>query len=310
MFLRVGEAGYRAGDSAGLVADQRHAGDDVALGVEVHVAAGCGWGFFAVVKKVGFAVAVADEHKSASADVAGRGIDDGKSEAYGYGCVDCVATLLEDFDAGVGGVVLDGDDHGVLGADGLFGDGSCLGCEGGGEESEFDGDRNKTGSDVHSRVSKGFEQSVGEQDIWLEGKASQINVNSFCVGTVLYIASLGRRAGRGEMGVRVEALAQYVDEGRNGLRCDSAVGRDERFEELVGRQARFMFQVAFGLLRNRQDAEDAVQEAFLKLYRGEAWLRMENEKGFLARTVWRVVAMACLPSRVRWMRMSGRCCGG
>ena len=90
------------------------------------------------------------------------------------------------------------------------------------------------------------------------------------------------------MGVRVEALAQYVDVGRDGLRCDSAVGRDERFEELVGRQARFMFQVAFGLLRNRQDAEDAVQEAFLKLYRGEAWLRMENEKGFLARTVWRV----------------------
>jgi RNA polymerase sigma-70 factor (ECF subfamily) len=90
------------------------------------------------------------------------------------------------------------------------------------------------------------------------------------------------------MGVRVEALAQYADDGRNGLRSDSAVGRDERFEELVGRQARFMFQVAFGLLRNRQDAEDAVQEAFLKLYRGEAWQQMENEKGFLARTVWRV----------------------
>jgi RNA polymerase sigma-70 factor (ECF subfamily) len=90
------------------------------------------------------------------------------------------------------------------------------------------------------------------------------------------------------MGVRVEALAQYADDGRDGLRSDSAVGRDERFEEMVGRQGRFMFQVAFGLLRNRQDAEDAVQEAFLKLYRGEAWLRMENEKGFLARTVWRV----------------------
>lgn len=90
------------------------------------------------------------------------------------------------------------------------------------------------------------------------------------------------------MGVRVEALAQYVDDGRDGLGCDSAVGRDERFEEMVGRQAKFMFQVALGLLRNRQDAEDAVQEAFLKLYRGEAWLRMENEKGFLARTVWRV----------------------
>jgi Sigma-70 region 2 len=95
-----------------------------------------------------------------------------------------------------------------------------------------------------------------------------------------------RRAGRGEMGVRVQALAEYVEDRRDELRCDEAVGRDERFEEMVARQARFMFQVAFGLLRNRQDAEDAVQEAFLKLYRGEAWLRMENEKGFLARTVW------------------------
>jgi RNA polymerase sigma-70 factor, ECF subfamily len=90
------------------------------------------------------------------------------------------------------------------------------------------------------------------------------------------------------MGVRVQALTELVEDGRDELRCDVAMGRDERFEEMVARQARFMFQVAFGLLRNRQDAEDAVQEAFLKLYRGEAWLRMENEKGFLARTVWRV----------------------
>ena len=90
------------------------------------------------------------------------------------------------------------------------------------------------------------------------------------------------------MGVRVQALTEFVEDRRDELPCDDALGRDERFEEMVARQARFLFQVAFGLLRNRQDAEDAVQEAFLKLYRGEAWLRMENEKGFLARTVWRV----------------------
>jgi RNA polymerase sigma-70 factor (ECF subfamily) len=90
------------------------------------------------------------------------------------------------------------------------------------------------------------------------------------------------------MGVRAEALAACVGNRQEELYCDEVETRDERFEELVARQARFMFQVAFGLLRNRQDAEDAVQEAFLKLYRGEAWLRMENEKGFLARTVWRV----------------------
>jgi len=102
------------------------------------------------------------------------------------------------------------------------------------------------------------------------------------------------------MGVRVQALAEYVEDRRNELPRDVAMGRDERFEEMVARQARFMFQVAFGLLRNRQDAEDAVQEAFLKLYRTDGWLRMENEKGFLARTVWRV-ALDHLPKAAEQM---------
>jgi RNA polymerase sigma-70 factor (ECF subfamily) len=70
--------------------------------------------------------------------------------------------------------------------------------------------------------------------------------------------------------------------------ADSAAFRDAAFAVLVETHARLMFRVAYALLRNAQDAEDAVQEAFLKLYRGEAWRRMENEKAFLARTVWRV----------------------
>ena len=52
--------------------------------------------------------------------------------------------------------------------------------------------------------------------------------------------------------------------------------------------------VAYRMLGSLSEAEDAVQEAFLKLYRSEAWLRMQNEKGFLARTVWRV-ALDYLP---------------
>ena len=62
---------------------------------------------------------VADEHEAAAADVASRGIDDREGESYGDGCVDCVAAFFEDLDASVGGVVLDGDDHGVGGAGGL-----------------------------------------------------------------------------------------------------------------------------------------------------------------------------------------------
>ncbi|WP_263374587.1 RNA polymerase sigma factor [Granulicella aggregans] len=67
-----------------------------------------------------------------------------------------------------------------------------------------------------------------------------------------------------------------------------AAEREATFAGLVERHSRVMFRVAFSLLRNAQDAEDAVQEAFLKLYRGDAWRRMEDEKAFLARTVWRV----------------------
>ena len=49
-----------------------------------------------------------------------------------------------------------------------------------------------------------------------------------------------------------------------------------------------MYSIAISLLRNPQDAEDAVQETFLKLYRGQTWQRMQDEKAFLARSVWRV----------------------
>jgi RNA polymerase sigma-70 factor, ECF subfamily len=82
--------------------------------------------------------------------------------------------------------------------------------------------------------------------------------------------------------------AQFGRRGAAALRRDETAGPDDAFAGLVERQTQFMFRVAYSLLRNVQDAEDAVQEAFLKLYRGEAWRRMEDERAFLARTVWRV----------------------
>ncbi|HTF43690.1 MAG TPA: RNA polymerase sigma factor [Terriglobales bacterium] len=89
----------------------------------------------------------------------------------------------------------------------------------------------------------------------------------------------------------MDVPAEWAAYGRRetaALRHDEVAARDDEFAGLVERQARFMFRVAFSLLRNVPDAEDAVQEAFLKLYRGEAWRRMEDERAFLARTVWRV----------------------
>lgn len=63
---------------------------------------------------------------------------------------------------------------------------------------------------------------------------------------------------------------------------------DDRFARVVECHSRFLFRIAYAVLRNAHDAEDAVQEAFLKLYRRRRWDDVENERAFLARAVWRV----------------------
>lgn len=63
---------------------------------------------------------------------------------------------------------------------------------------------------------------------------------------------------------------------------------ETRFALLVERQSRFVFRIAYAVLRNPEDAEDVVQETFLKLFRTGAWKQIENEKAFLARTAWRL----------------------
>ncbi|WP_245781747.1 RNA polymerase sigma factor [Granulicella pectinivorans] len=64
--------------------------------------------------------------------------------------------------------------------------------------------------------------------------------------------------------------------------------REMAFGAVVDRQGRFLYRVALGLMRNPEDAEDVVQEALLKLFRGEGWREMSDERAFLARVVWRV----------------------
>jgi RNA polymerase sigma-70 factor (ECF subfamily) len=64
--------------------------------------------------------------------------------------------------------------------------------------------------------------------------------------------------------------------------CDDPIAR------LVKRQARFVFRVAYAVLRNVHDAEDVVQETFLKVYRARRWESMVDEKAFLACAAWRI----------------------
>jgi RNA polymerase sigma-70 factor (ECF subfamily) len=62
----------------------------------------------------------------------------------------------------------------------------------------------------------------------------------------------------------------------------------DRFAEFVRRRSRFIYRIAYVVVRNVQDAEDVVQDLFLKLHRSGAWERMDDEQAFLARAAWRM----------------------
>ena len=62
---------------------------------------------------------------------------------------------------------------------------------------------------------------------------------------------------------------------------------EAEFAGLVERQWKFAYRVAWAVLRNRADAEDAAQETFLKIFRARAWQGLRDEKAFVARAAWR-----------------------
>jgi RNA polymerase sigma-70 factor (ECF subfamily) len=98
------------------------------------------------------------------------------------------------------------------------------------------------------------------------------------------------------MNAGTDVWSQCGSEGEEALQRERTEDTENAFAALVERHSRLMFRIAYSLLRNPHDAEDAVQESFLKLYRGDAWRQMKDEKAFLARTVWRV-ALDRLPAR-------------
>jgi RNA polymerase sigma-70 factor (ECF subfamily) len=92
-------------------------------------------------------------------------------------------------------------------------------------------------------------------------------------------------------------LAIDLTTGARGMaRVDDREAAHALFEAFVHRQSRFVFQVAYAVLRNASDAEDVVQETFLKLYRSEKWTGLDDERAFLARAAWRM-AVSRRPKR-------------
>ncbi|HUO27251.1 MAG TPA: RNA polymerase sigma factor [Candidatus Aquilonibacter sp.] len=65
--------------------------------------------------------------------------------------------------------------------------------------------------------------------------------------------------------------------------------RDAILNDLVREYARLVYRIAHSVLRNHQDAEDATQETFVRVWRyGNKIEFVENPKNWLARIAWRV----------------------
>jgi RNA polymerase sigma-70 factor (ECF subfamily) len=70
--------------------------------------------------------------------------------------------------------------------------------------------------------------------------------------------------------------------------ASAVAGGDRAWEEILFAHSAMLYRIAFGVLRNRADAEDAVQDALQRAWRYRArWERIEDPAAWLARIAWR-----------------------
>ena len=98
-FVRKRESGDGARHARGFVAHERCVFDNVSARVEVHVARRGERRALAVIDRFFGAVRVAQQHESATAEVAGFGPGDGEGERDSNRSIDRVASPLHDVSA-------------------------------------------------------------------------------------------------------------------------------------------------------------------------------------------------------------------
>jgi RNA polymerase sigma-70 factor (ECF subfamily) len=83
-----------------------------------------------------------------------------------------------------------------------------------------------------------------------------------------------------------------MPESSEGVLSDTfpvAADSTDPMETAVREHSRFVYAIAYSLLRNHQDAEDAAQETFVRYWRHRRrWKLIRKPRAWLARTAWRV----------------------
>ncbi len=65
----------------------------------------------------------------------------------------------------------------------------------------------------------------------------------------------------------------------------------DELEQAVREHARLIYKIAYAVLRNHHDAEDAAQETFLKFVRNrKRWAEIRDPRAWLAKMAWRVAS--------------------
>src|SRR5215471_18431479 len=74
-----------------------------------------------------------------------------------------------------------------------------------------------------------------------------------------------------------------------GTELTMARGEHQEFEACLSESSRLAFRIAYGVLRNREDAEDVAQEAMTKAFRNFGRLReLRCFRAWLVRITWRL----------------------
>jgi RNA polymerase sigma-70 factor, ECF subfamily len=94
-------------------------------------------------------------------------------------------------------------------------------------------------------------------------------------------------AGQAILGDTVLKQASASETGTSADAIDPVGAGEDAIEALVAEHAGMVFRMAYSILRHRDDAEDAVQECFLRVVKSRrrlAWVR--NPKTWIARIAW------------------------